>query len=95
MSTRVKDETGSSAFSLINKATGQALRHAPEDLAQVFFHLQAPNLPPSNPSLKRLYSAIMTNFKKPKISVTTVSLRCTNLHWVCCVIAVLVGRLRQ
>ncbi|XP_073388742.1 uncharacterized protein [Physcomitrium patens] len=34
MSTRVKDETGSSAFSLINKATGQALRHAPEDLAQ-------------------------------------------------------------
>lgn len=34
VSTRVKDETGSPAFSLINKATGEALRHAPEDLKQ-------------------------------------------------------------
>lgn len=39
MSTRVKDETGASAFSLINKGTGQALRHAPEDLKQVSLNL--------------------------------------------------------
>jgi hypothetical protein len=37
VSTRVKDETGSPAFSLINKATGEALRHAPEDLKQCFW----------------------------------------------------------
>jgi hypothetical protein len=35
MSTRVKDSTGSPAFALINKATGQALRHAHEDNEQV------------------------------------------------------------
>jgi len=35
MSTRVKDSTGSPAFALINKATGQALRHAHEDNKQV------------------------------------------------------------
>jgi hypothetical protein len=35
MGTRVKDSTGSPAFALVNKATGQALRHAPADLEQV------------------------------------------------------------
>lgn len=35
MSTRVTDSTGSPAFALINKATGQALKHAPGDLEQV------------------------------------------------------------
>ncbi len=35
MSTRVKDSTGSPAFAFINKATGQALRHAHEDNEQV------------------------------------------------------------
>lgn len=34
MSTRVKDETGASSFSLINKVTGEALRHPSEDLKQ-------------------------------------------------------------
>lgn len=35
MSTRVTDSTGAHAFALINKATGQALKHAPGDLEQV------------------------------------------------------------
>lgn len=35
MSNRVKDESGAHAFSLINKATGECLRHPPEDLQQV------------------------------------------------------------
>jgi len=34
MSTRVTDSTGANAFALINKATGQALKHAPGDLEQ-------------------------------------------------------------
>jgi len=34
LGTRVKDETGATSFSLINKVTGEALRHAPEDLKQ-------------------------------------------------------------
>lgn len=37
ISTRVKDETGAPAFSLINKVTGEALRHPPEDLKQVMY----------------------------------------------------------
>jgi len=43
ISTRVTDETGAGAFSLINKATGQALRHAPEDLKQCFLTQYEPN----------------------------------------------------
>lgn len=43
MSTRVKDETGASAFALINKATGQAMRHAPEDLKQCLLAEYEPN----------------------------------------------------
>jgi hypothetical protein len=44
MSTRVTDETGASSFSLVNKATGEALRHPPEDLKQVLFFYKHPCL---------------------------------------------------
>lgn len=37
MSTKVTDSTGSPGFALINKATGQALRHAHEEMQQVGF----------------------------------------------------------
>lgn len=43
MSTRVTDSTGAHAFALINKATGQALKHAPGDLEQVDYQSFHPN----------------------------------------------------
>lgn len=46
MSTRVTDSTGAHAFALINKATGQALKHAPGDLEQVDY--QSKSLHPTD-----------------------------------------------
>uniref|UniRef100_A0A7I4CRW2 Uncharacterized protein n=1 Tax=Physcomitrium patens TaxID=3218 RepID=A0A7I4CRW2_PHYPA len=43
MSNRVKDESGAHAFSLINKATGECLRHPPEDLQQCLLVVYEPN----------------------------------------------------
>jgi len=43
MSTRVTDETGASSFFLVNKATGEALRHPPEDLKQCLLAEYEPN----------------------------------------------------